>query len=300
MELKKFKSDALKQLHGNWIASIITVLLTGLIIIVLYKIGKAITDINLISVIKHLLKSIQNIPKLSPKLNGAKYAKVLLNILIKTFKNHPENIIALIFGSILIYLSAIANISMTLAFVYIRDYKTWHGNNPFRACMSAFTENRAIPNITSVLLKQLAIIVWSIICLILGWLFGIIASIVISPLAIILGPFIVIPIFIIIIAAAIIECSGPIMAIYMYALIPYIINDYTLSGREISAQEALQSSRETMQYNKMKLFKFDISFLGWFILCILTYGIGFLWFIPYYLTAKANFYRNLVKDPYLA
>lgn len=80
MEPKKFKSDALKQLHGNWIASIITVLLTGLIIIVLYKIGKAITDINLIIVIKHLLKSIQNIPKLSPKLNGAKYANVLLNI----------------------------------------------------------------------------------------------------------------------------------------------------------------------------------------------------------------------------
>ena len=38
---------------------------------------------------------------------------------------------------------------------------------------------------------------------------------------------------------------------------------------------------------------FELSFIGWNILAGLSLGIGFLWLVPYYNAAHAEFYRNL-------
>lgn len=43
----------------------------------------------------------------------------------------------------------------------------------------------------------------------------------------------------------------------------------------------------------MKLFLLDLSFIGWAILCIFTFGIGLLFLKPYMQVAHAAFYEDL-------
>lgn len=43
---------------------------------------------------------------------------------------------------------------------------------------------------------------------------------------------------------------------------------------------------------------FELSFIGWNILAGLSLGIGFLWLVPYYNAAHAEFYRTLAGDQF--
>ena len=52
-------------------------------------------------------------------------------------------------------------------------------------------------------------------------------------------------------------------------------------------------SIKMMKGNKWKFFVIELSFIGWAILSALTFGIGFLWLIPYISLTQANFYRDL-------
>ena len=76
---------------------------------------------------------------------------------------------------------------------------------------------------------------------------------------------------------------------YAYAMTPYIL----LDKPELSANEAITESRKMMNGNKMKLFLLDLSFFGWFILSVFTFGILLIYVIPYMQAAHAEFYRNL-------
>lgn len=86
---------------------------------------------------------------------------------------------------------------------------------------------------------------------------------------------------------------------YSYAMAPYILKDMIDSGKSVSATEAITESRKLMVGHKMDLFVLQLSFIGWWLLSILTFGIGFLWLVPYYQETKANFYRNLAEEKYL-
>ena len=79
---------------------------------------------------------------------------------------------------------------------------------------------------------------------------------------------------------------------YSYVLTPYILKDHP----ELKFNQAIEESMRLMNGNKMKLFLLDLSFIGWFLLCLLTFGIGFLWLHPYVYTAHAAFYEDLVKN----
>ena len=50
-----------------------------------------------------------------------------------------------------------------------------------------------------------------------------------------------------------------------------------------------------MSGNKWRLFKLNFSFIGWSLLCVLTFGIGTLFLIPYINAATAEFYVELKK-----
>ena len=52
-------------------------------------------------------------------------------------------------------------------------------------------------------------------------------------------------------------------------------------------------SQQMMKGYKMKLFLLDLSFIGWILLCLVTFCIGFLWVKPYIETAHAKFYEEL-------
>lgn len=80
-----------------------------------------------------------------------------------------------------------------------------------------------------------------------------------------------------------------IIASLRYSMAYYIMFD----NPQLSAFDALEQSKLMMVGFKFKLFSLWCSYIGWFILGVLTFGIAFLWISPYYETAKANFYQDL-------
>jgi uncharacterized membrane protein len=76
---------------------------------------------------------------------------------------------------------------------------------------------------------------------------------------------------------------------YAYAMTPYIIAE----DPEIDAMAAIAKSQEMMRGHKMELFMLQFSFIGWYLLAGLTFGVGFIFLLPYVKTAEANFYVEL-------
>lgn len=79
---------------------------------------------------------------------------------------------------------------------------------------------------------------------------------------------------------------------FSYSMTPYILDE----NPELGASEAIHRSRMMMKTHKFDLFWLYLSFIGWWLLCILTCGIGFLWLAPYFQTAKAAFYEEVKAD----
>lgn len=80
-----------------------------------------------------------------------------------------------------------------------------------------------------------------------------------------------------------------IVAAYAYAMTPYILAEHP----EINASDALNMSKEMMKGNKGKYFCLQMSFIGWYILCVFTFGIGFLFLAPYIAAANAEFFNEV-------
>lgn len=77
---------------------------------------------------------------------------------------------------------------------------------------------------------------------------------------------------------------------YAYEMTPYILND----NPDLGAKETLDLSREMMKGHKWELFVLDLSFIGWFLLSIVTLGIADIFYVhPYYSSTHAAFYEAL-------
>lgn len=80
---------------------------------------------------------------------------------------------------------------------------------------------------------------------------------------------------------------------YSYAMCPYILRDCPT----MEALEVIDTSRAMMEGNKWRLFCLQLSFIGWSLLCVVTFGIAGLYVDPYRETAMATFY-DAVKAEY--
>ncbi|HOK48613.1 MAG TPA: DUF975 family protein [Sedimentibacter sp.] len=78
---------------------------------------------------------------------------------------------------------------------------------------------------------------------------------------------------------------------YAYRMVPYILAD----NPDLGADKAITLSRKMMDGNKFNLFVMELSFLGWYLLGILAFGIGFLFVNPYYNATEAQLYLVLRK-----
>ncbi|MBQ7260265.1 MAG: DUF975 family protein, partial [Lachnospiraceae bacterium] len=78
-----------------------------------------------------------------------------------------------------------------------------------------------------------------------------------------------------------------------YALVPYI----RAERPELGANETITLSRKLMNGNKFRMFLFDLSFIGWEILALLTCGIlNAFYVMPYYNCSKAEIYRSILSE----
>ena len=80
-----------------------------------------------------------------------------------------------------------------------------------------------------------------------------------------------------------------IIASYKYAMVNYVIAD----NPGITAREALERSKEIMEGNKFRFFLLGLSFIGWSIVVVLTFGIAAIWVGPYMQASFAAFYKEI-------
>ncbi len=80
-----------------------------------------------------------------------------------------------------------------------------------------------------------------------------------------------------------------IIASFWYTMSFYILAE----NREITPKEALEKSKTMMDGYKLKFFYLGLRLLPLLLLCILTLGIGLLWFIPYTNVTCAKFYDDI-------
>ena len=76
---------------------------------------------------------------------------------------------------------------------------------------------------------------------------------------------------------------------YAYSMAFYIQQD----SEDKDWRSCLDRSQTMMKGYKGKLFLLDLSFIGWYILGALCFGIGILWVSVYHATARTHFYEEL-------
>ena len=76
-----------------------------------------------------------------------------------------------------------------------------------------------------------------------------------------------------------------------YAMFPYVMIEHP----KMSVGEVLRASKEMMEGNRWRLFCLCFSFIGWYLLSVLSLGIGFLFLVPYMSASQAAFYRDVAR-----
>lgn len=76
---------------------------------------------------------------------------------------------------------------------------------------------------------------------------------------------------------------------YSYSMAFYILAD----NPNLTAREALAKSKQIMHGHKMDLFILELSFIGWFFLTGITFGLAGIYVVPYMNATIANFYNSI-------
>lgn len=93
-------------------------------------------------------------------------------------------------------------------------------------------------------------------------------------------------------ASGIIAIAGMIIAYIKtlsYSMTPYILTD----NPDIGYQRALKLSMAMTHGQKWEMFVLTLSFIGWDLLAVLTFGLGFLFLAPYVEATNAQLYVKL-------
>ena len=87
---------------------------------------------------------------------------------------------------------------------------------------------------------------------------------------------------------------GGIIKRYSYKMVPYILAE----NPNIKPRDAIKMSRQMMNGYKLKTFVFDLSFIGWNILQVITLGFASVVIIPYYKSSYSELYKVL-REKYI-
>lgn len=76
---------------------------------------------------------------------------------------------------------------------------------------------------------------------------------------------------------------------YSYSMAMYVLAE----NKEKPALECINESKAMTNGHKMDLFVLNLSFIGWAILSCITFGIAYIWVLPYMQTTYTNAYHSL-------
>ena len=73
---------------------------------------------------------------------------------------------------------------------------------------------------------------------------------------------------------------------FSYSMAYYIKADHP----DYDWRRCISESKELMRGYKGAYFVLQLSFIGWYFVCLFTFGLGYLWLLPYQNCTNANFY----------
>lgn len=75
----------------------------------------------------------------------------------------------------------------------------------------------------------------------------------------------------------------------------YIFATVLVIDKDMKAKDAITESKKMMNGYKWDYFVFELSFLGWILLGVLTLGILYVWVVPYVTVSNLLYYEELLK-----
>ena len=79
---------------------------------------------------------------------------------------------------------------------------------------------------------------------------------------------------------------------FSYAMASYIM----MRESDITGYESIKKSMKMMNGHKWDLFVLKLSFIGWYILAIFTFGIALVWIEPYRNATEILFFENIYEN----
>jgi uncharacterized membrane protein len=79
---------------------------------------------------------------------------------------------------------------------------------------------------------------------------------------------------------------------YSYSLSTYIL----IHEKEIDPVAAITKSRQLMDGKKMQLFLLDLSYIGWYVLSLFTFGILAIWVSAWHGAARTLFMKDVYQE----
>lgn len=107
----------------------------------------------------------------------------------------------------------------------------------------------------------------------------------------------ILPIWAVIFIVSILVSIGSVLLIIPGIIISlmFAMMEYVMADGEYNVTETLKKSKELMKGHKWDFFVFNLSFIGWILLGIITFGIAFIYITPYITVSKALYYEELKK-----
>lgn len=88
---------------------------------------------------------------------------------------------------------------------------------------------------------------------------------------------------------------------YSYSQTYYIYKDVNEDNdnNSLNYLDYITLSRELMNGHKFEMFVLQLSFIGWWLLVLVSFGIAAIWVYPYYQTTMSAYYKNLAGDKFI-
>ncbi|MEQ9763540.1 DUF975 family protein [Streptococcus sp. ZJ151] len=103
----------------------------------------------------------------------------------------------------------------------------------------------------------------------------------------------------IILAGFILFLLGAVLSIWkslQYSQTEFVIYDQVAQNRYQGPLAAIRESKQLMKGHIFELFKLYLSFIGWFILGIFTFGLISIYLLPYFTTTRSVYYQHLLEQ----
>ncbi|MBJ8326125.1 DUF975 family protein [Streptococcus pacificus] len=86
------------------------------------------------------------------------------------------------------------------------------------------------------------------------------------------------------------------ITLYRYFFVELLFYEYYQKNIRVNPLVLLATSRQFMKGYKRQLFFLHLSFIGWYVLVGVTFGLASFYVLPYLITSNAIFYEKMLKE----